>query len=76
MKVHAIELWVMVDQDGNHVVCTDSSDLSDRWKEDIGDDIPMGCRTISVTLNVEMPEPTELVVDVPALEGKVAMKVK
>ncbi len=36
----------------------------------------MGCRVINVTLNVEMPDTTEISVDVPAMQGKVSMKVK
>lgn len=62
-----VELWVLVDEDGNHVAHHDVDQLADLYDEAIGGDAGKARRVVKVTLSVPMPEVTELTGVVPEL---------
>lgn len=70
-----IEVWVLVDENGDYVATTDESDLTERWEEVIGNQC-IGSRVMKITLKVEKPRTVELTADVPLPAEKVTMTVK
>ncbi len=74
MAMHEIEVWVLVDQDGDYEVAKGADNAEERFKEEIGDCLA-GSRMVKVTLTVEVPEPLTISAVIPAREGKVTMQV-
>ena len=74
MDFKEIEVWVMMDADGDYVTATDDEALAERWESDIGG-VPVGSRVFKIVLKVEMPPFLELSATVPANQGKVEMKI-
>lgn len=67
MQATQVEVWVLVDEDGNYVACEDAGDIHVRYDEVVGGDRDMlSMRRIKVTLTVPLPKPVELVGTVPA----------
>ncbi len=63
-----IEIWVLMDENGNAVTSTDADTLHEQYDEefDADDRNILSTRRIKVTLTVPLPKPIELVGTVPA----------
>ncbi len=61
----AVEVWVMVDEDGNFVAECKRETLKERYESDVGElDGMLATRTVCITVNVPKPKPVELVATV------------
>lgn len=72
-----IEVWVMVDEDGDYVVEVDSSQLKDRYEQDIGElNGEKATRLVKLTVKMPKPKAVELTAEIgdetPAVTVKVA----
>jgi hypothetical protein len=72
--MHTIEVWVVVDQNGDFDCGADADNASERYGDSIGGDLA-GSRVVKMTLQIEMPEPLTISATLPAREGKVSMTV-
>lgn len=63
MAMHDVEVWLMVDDDGDYVVAVDESTLGERWADEIGGFC--GARVVKIALKVEVPTPTVVSATVP-----------
>jgi len=67
MSARKIEIWAMVDSDGDYVASHDYSRLSDLYEEDVQTCSEAdGLRKIKITLNMPLPTVVKLVGEVPA----------
>ena len=71
MAIHEVELWVVVNADGESGVGSDEGAAVGSYDENYGSGGVV--RRIKVVLLVEVPEPTCVEVTVPAREGKVTL---
>lgn len=70
MKTCQVEIWLLVDADGNYVATHDEAELGDSYENCIGtlaEAAEMGCRRVKVTLTVPLPVTTELTGTVPPI---------
>lgn len=74
MEWNEIEVFVMVDENGDYVTTTDESELTEKWEEVIGNQC-IGSRVLKITLKVEKPRTVELTADVPLPAEKIVMNV-
>lgn len=72
--MHEVELWVLVDQDGNAVVSTEESDLAELYDEKVGNDARFVRRVVKVVLSVPVMTEVTLRGTVPA-EGEASLSV-
>jgi hypothetical protein len=63
-----VEIWVIVDEDGNYVAHTDKDALEERYEEEVGRSSGAATRVVRLTVNVPTPKAVELVATV-AEEG-------
>jgi hypothetical protein len=71
-----VEVWVMVDEEGQSVVCGDKDKLQERWEEEVGDFDPgTAKRLIRATIRVPMPCVVELEAEIAAEPGAAELKV-
>jgi hypothetical protein len=70
-----VEVWVLVDENGDAVSSCDPDCLSDLYEEHIGSDHATGRRVVKVVLTVPLPKPVELSGVVPADEGEATLAV-
>lgn len=62
-----IEVWIVVDENGDYTVGADLDSAAERYGEDVGgDNGSLGIRHVKVTLKVPLPKPIELTGEVPA----------
>lgn len=67
METTTVEVWVLVDEDGNYVASHDVDRLCEEYDDVIGGDRDStSFRRIKVTLTVPLPKPVELTGVVPA----------
>ena len=70
-----VEVWILVDSNGDYAIAKDSSDLADAYEQDIqACSDAEGLRRVKVTLTVPLPEPVELTGTVPA-QGDAVLQV-
>jgi hypothetical protein len=69
-----VEVWVLVDENGDAVASCDQDCLSDLYEEKIGTDHATGRRVVKVVLTVPLPRPVELSGTVPE-EGEATLAV-
>ncbi len=74
-KFETIEVFVMVDADGQYVAATSESGLPDAWDAEYGD-MPTVSRTLRLSLSVELPTVTTLSADVPNASAAATLTVK
>jgi len=56
-----VEVWVLVDQDGDYVVGKDNESLAELYDDQVGGDRDtLSLRRVKITLNVPKPKPVEL----------------
>ena len=60
----AIEIWAMVNGDGEYVATHDEENLSDLYNDCVGG-MPANCRTIKLTLTVSLPQSVEVSAELP-----------
>ncbi len=61
----AVEVWVMIDEDGDYAIAKDNDELAAAYDGDIGGDRDTLCtRRVKITVNVPKPRPVELVATV------------
>jgi hypothetical protein len=66
----ALEIWAMVNEDGEYVATHDEDNLSDLYDDCIGG-TPTNCRTVKLNLTVPLPQPIEVSGEVPdAADGE------
>ncbi|MFO0823028.1 MAG: hypothetical protein U0792_07895 [Gemmataceae bacterium] len=56
-----VEVWVVVDEDGDYAVGKDSEAASEAFEADIGSSAERGLRRVKVTVKVPLPKPLEVV---------------
>lgn len=61
-----VELWLLVDENGDYVVAKEQEGLAEAYDNDIGAGADMGRRIVCVTLTVPLPAPIKLTGEVPA----------
>jgi hypothetical protein len=71
---HEVEVWVLVDSDGNAVATADESLLDELYDEQVGGVAGLARRRVRVVLTVPVPEETVLRGTVPA-EGEATLTV-
>ena len=54
----ALEIWAMVNEDGEYVATHDEDNLSDLYSDCIGG-TPANCRSVKLTLTVPLPRGVE-----------------
>ena len=59
-KTCEVEVWVLVDADGNYVASASEDALADLYDADVGADASTGRRVVKVTLTVPLPQTVEL----------------
>ena len=71
-----VEVFVMVDQDGDAVASTDKDNLADLWADNIGD-VPPGSRVVRIALKIPRPKVTTVAATLPELpEPSAAVEVE
>ena len=74
MKTKKIEVWVLVDNDGDHVASHDPSDLNATYDQQIRDiESADGLRRIKIVLDVILPEPVILLTGEVPLQGEATL---
>lgn len=65
-----LDVWVVVDEQGDYAVGTTDEHAAERYREEIGepDAGTLGFRRVKVAVSVPLPEAVELAVSVPADE--------
>lgn len=68
MTTATVEVWVVVDEDGDYAVGTGDDHAAERYREEIGDCEAgtRGMRRVKVLLTVPLPAPIKLAVTAPA----------
>jgi hypothetical protein len=62
-----VEIWVLVDQDGDYAAGTDPDTLHEVYDDTVGGDRDtLSMRRVKVTLTIPKPKPVELTGTVPA----------
>ena len=75
METHEVEVWVVVDADGDYAIGRDAESANTAFDEDIGRG--ENCtRMVKVTLKIPAPRPVELVGEVPAESNEGTLTVK
>ncbi len=71
MKSAAVEIWVVVDENGDSAVGPDQSAALAAYDENVGrdDDNPVGLRFVKIAVSVPLPETIELAATVTAEES-------
>jgi hypothetical protein len=71
-----VEVWVLVDANGDYAVGRDAADAREDYDNDIGNDVDEmgGFRLVKVLLTVPLPVVVELSGTVPA-DGQAALRV-
>lgn len=64
METTELEITIMVDGNGNHVVDRDPDNIGSRWEEDEGS-TPDVCRVFTLKLTVPLPKPQTLSAVIP-----------
>lgn len=49
-----LDIWLLVDQDGDFVLSKDEDDLGEQWSDQIGG-TPLNSRTVKLTLTMTLP---------------------
>jgi hypothetical protein len=67
-KTTTIEVWVVIDEDGDYAAGTTDEDAATKYRDEIGEpDLgTKGMRRVKVTLTIPLPEPIELAATVAA----------
>lgn len=55
-----IEIWVLIDEQGDYAVGNDAETASQRFTDDVGDDLALGRRMVKLTVKVPLPTTIEL----------------
>lgn len=76
MEMLDVEVWVMVDEDGNYAVHHDKDELEQRYEEEVGRTSGAATRVVRVALKVPCPRPVEVVANVAEESGAVAVSVQ
>jgi hypothetical protein len=63
--VHEIEVWVLVDSDGNAVAHTDRDSIAELYDEQIGGESAMARRLVKLSLKIPVPAEVALTGTVP-----------
>lgn len=69
MAIHEIEVWVLVDANGDYGVGRDEDGAKDNYDSEIDNSL-IGSRMVKMTLKVEMPDAVELEAAIPCEQGK------
>lgn len=70
--IHEVEVWVLVDADGDYSAGNDAELATERYGDDVGGSL-VGSRMVRVVLKVEMPAQVEITAELPALQGGVSL---
>lgn len=70
-----VEVWVVVDENGDYVVDTASDSAEEKYGDDIGR-TGIATRMVKVTLKVPYPKPIEVTAELPEESSEVAVAVK
>lgn len=69
-KMAEIEVWVVVDEDGNYAAGVTEDDSATKYRDEVGEpDGSCGYRRVKLTVTVPLPEVIEVAVTVPDTEG-------
>jgi hypothetical protein len=60
----ALEIWAMVNEDGEYVASHDEDSLTELYDDSIGG-TPRNCRTVKLTLTVSLPRGVEVSAELP-----------
>lgn len=71
--MHDVEVWVVVDADGDYAVGKDEDEATSAFEENVGGS--GGRRCVRITVRVPLPKPIELTGVVVAVEEEGALKV-
>ncbi len=75
--MNEIEIWVVVDENGDYAISKDRDDLHDAYESDINGNTDLARRVIRVRLNMPLPKPLEISGTVPSeSEAGVVLTVK
>lgn len=72
VKYTEVEVYILVDNEGQWVAHEDESELGNRWDESIGG-MPAGLRTVKVVVKVPLPEMLEARGEVAAVDESAAV---
>lgn len=73
MKTKTLEVWVVVDADGDYAVGTDEETACDAFDSEVGGN--HGRRVVKMSVTVPLPAVIELTGEVPAEPEPAALKV-
>ncbi len=75
MAVHEVELWILVDENGDYVAAREAADLAVRYEEEIGGGPELARRVVKVVVKVPVESFVTLCGTVPA-EGEASLSVE
>ncbi len=65
----AVEVWVLIDDDGNYVASDDADLLNERYEETVQEvNVAAGTRRVKITLKVPLPTQIEVTGEVAVTE--------
>lgn len=71
-----IEIWVLVDEDGDYVVVRDRDDIASRWEEEVGErDSGVQTRLMRLVVHVPRPRRVDAVIEVPGVPDACTVQV-
>lgn len=76
MEPAQLEVWVLVDENGDYVASSSEISLAEIYDDQIGGGNDLGRRLIKIKLTVPLPSPITLTGVVPAESTKATMQVE
>ncbi len=77
MATTTVEVWVLIDDEGNHVASHDAGLLNDLFEEHIQElSDAGGLRRVKLTITVPLPEVIEIEAEVPETEEQPVVTVR
>jgi hypothetical protein len=64
MEPVQVDVWVVVDEDGNYVAHTDRDALEERYEDEVGRTSGGATRVLKLSVKVPLPKPVELSAEV------------
>lgn len=75
MPLHQIEVWVLVDEDGEYVMAKEAAELAEQYKVEINGGAELARRVVKLAVAVAVEPFVTLVGEAPA-EGKASLTVE
>lgn len=75
-KMIEVQVWILVDSDGDYVIATDQDDVHTKYVEDVSEESSLPKRLVCVTLQVPAPQMVHVKATLPEESAGVSAKVE